>query len=230
MGRFYPALRPDSEVPLRIIAISDTHGSHAALDHNMPEGNVLVHAGDLTSNGKLSQWIDAAAWLEVQTERYDHVVCIAGNHDWAAQAFMTEGCEKEMREKIFPKVHYLRDSDVTLDGVSFYGSPWTPRFFDWAFNADRGLVIKQWTDMIPMGTTVLITHGPPAGVLDWVGRERVGCGDLKDAVSRVRPRAHIFGHIHCAHGQVEADGTHYVNASVLNDQYRIAHLPTVIEI
>src|ERR1035437_9991038 len=128
---------------MKIVCISDTHGSHAALDHNMPEGNVLVHAGDLTSNGKLSQWIDAAAWLEVQTERYDHVVCIAGNHDWAAQAFMTEGCEKEMREKIFPKVHYLRDSDVTLDGVSFYGSPLRTRVFECSVLPASGLGAKQ---------------------------------------------------------------------------------------
>jgi Icc-related predicted phosphoesterase len=168
----------------------------------------------------------------MQLERYEHVICIAGNHDFFAEAFMKEKAEDKMRLGMFnkPNFHYLRDSGVTIDGKYFYGSPWTPRFFDWAFNADRGLVIKQYWDCIPAYTNVLVTHGPPMGVLDRVGNEHVGCYDLNIAVGRIQPEANIFGHIHCGHGQVDQGGTTYVNASVLGEDYRPAYGPTLIEI
>lgn len=216
---------------MKICCISDTHGQHAALDGQMPDADVLVHAGDLTSMGKLAQLRDAAAWLQEQAERYEDVICIGGNHDFSLEAFMKEGFEGELRKKIFGKVTYLRDSGVTIKGKHFYGSPWSPRFYDWAFNADRGVTIKRYWDLIPMYTDVLITHGPPYRVLDWVGMERVGCEDLRDAVERVKPSLHVFGHIHCAHGEANGmNGTKFINASVLDDSYIPRHAPTVIEI
>lgn len=218
---------------MKIACISDTHGSHKALTGFMPDADVLVHAGDLTSNGKRSQWIEAVQWLESQLDRYEHVVCIAGNHDFIAEAFMKENAEDKMRAGMFskPNFHYLRDSGVTIDGKHFYGSPWTPRFFDWAFNADRGLVIKQYWDKIPAYTNVLVTHGPPYRVLDWVGTERVGCEDLREAIDRVKPQVNIFGHIHCAHGEANGqNGTKFINASIVDEQYRPVNIPIVIEI
>src|SRR5208282_56782 len=213
---------------LRIVAISDTHGQHATLDGHMPDADILVHSGDLTSMGKLSQWQDAAAWLEAQTERYEHVLCIAGNHDFCAEAFMKEGFEAEMREKMFPRVHYLRDSGVTLNGKYFYGSPWSPRFYDWAFNADRGLTIKRYWDMIPSYADVVLTHGPMMGVLDRVGNQHVGCADLRVAIEHVRPRLHVSGHIHCGYGIETIKETTCVNASVCNEQYQVVNPPRVI--
>ena len=214
---------------MRIVCISDTHGQHAALDGFMPDGDFLVHAGDLTSSGKLAQTIEAAKWLDAQAARYKHVIAIAGNHDWALQAFMTEKHE-DIAKKLFGRAHYLRDEGITLDGVHLYGSPWSPTFFSWAFNADRGLTIKRYWDLIPSYTNVLITHGPPSDILDWVGTRRVGCEELAKAVLRIKPQAHIFGHIHCAAGYKIFNGTQFVNASVLDDNYRPAHAPTVIEI
>jgi len=91
---------------------------------------------------------------------------------------------------------------VIIEGVKFYGSPWQPRFFDWAFNLDRGEEIKKKWDLIPMDTDVLITHGPPYGILDLTHEgEKVGCEELMKAVLRVQPKIHIFGHIHEAYGE-----------------------------
>ena len=77
---------------------------------------------------------------------------------------------------------YLEDSGVVIDGLKFWGSPWTPEFFDWAFNARRGLQLFDKWQKIPLDTDVLITHGPPAGILDLVvtrqGEAQVGCNDL----------------------------------------------------
>jgi Icc-related predicted phosphoesterase len=135
-----------------------------------------------------------------------------------------------MREKIFRKVHYLRDSGVRIGGKFFYGSPWTPRFFDWAFNADRGPAIDKYWDWIPLYTNVLISHGPPMGILDRVGNEHVGCANLRQRVERLSLGANIFGHIHCGAGTKTLAGTQYVNAAVLDERYRFANAPVVIEI
>ena len=93
--------------------------------------------------------------------------------------------------------HYLCDESLTLDGVKFYGSPWQPRFFDWAFNKDRGAPLKAIWDKIPLDTDVLITHGPPHGILDLTfDKIKAGCEELLLAVQRIKPKVHVFGHIH----------------------------------
>ena len=126
---------------------------------------------------------------------------------------------------------YLEDSGVDLLGLRWYGSPWQPRFFDWAFNADRGAPLRQIWAQIPSGTDVLLTHGPPHGILDTTVRgQSVGCEELTLAIQRVRPKLHVFGHIHECYGQLVRDGTHYVNASSCNLQYLPIHPPIVVDL
>ena len=213
----------------RIVCISDTHGQHRNLD--LPKGDFLVHAGDLTSNGKLAQTIEAATWLNSLVGKYKHVVAIAGNHDWALQAFMTEKHE-DAAKHLFGRAVYLRDEGVTLEGIYLYGSPQTPNFCDWAFNVERGLKIKRYWDKIPLYTHVLITHGPPMGILDRVGKEHVGCADLRVRVEEVKPTVHVFGHIHCGYGlrNIRGEETLYVNASSCDEAYHIKNEPIVVEI
>ena len=112
-----------------------------------------------------------------------------------------------------------------------WGSPWQPWFYDWAFNLQRGPEIRAKWDRIPAGVDVLVTHGPPAGILDRVvdGRS-VGCADLLDAVRRVRPLLHVFGHIHEAYGEVERDGTRFVNASTCTVRYAPVNAPVVVDL
>lgn len=215
---------------MKIAMISDTH-NHQPPDDQMPDADVLLHAGDFCGEGKLKELIAQASWLgRLAEEKYKHVVVVAGNHDFVLEAFMKEGREKELRERIFKGIHYLRDSGVTIDGKYFYGMPWQPRFFDWAFNCDRGLKMRRYTDQIPLYTNVLLTHGPPHGVLDYVGGQRVGCEDLFDRVQIVKPQVHVFGHIHCAYGAKTFTDTQYFNASYVNEKYNPAHEPWVTEI
>jgi hypothetical protein len=108
---------------------------------------------------------------------------------------------------------------VTIEGITFWGSPWQPWFFDWAFNLRRGPAIAANWSLIPDATDVLVTHGPPMGILDAIGTEHVGCLDLDKRVTQLRPKVHIFGHIHEGSGEQERDGTHYVNASICDAQY-----------
>jgi hypothetical protein len=116
---------------------------------------------------------------------------IAGNHDWC---FVHE--PRAARELLGDAI-YLEDSEATVDGLRFWGSPWQPAFNDWAFNLTRGAAIAEKWALIPEGIDVLVTHGPPRGFGDRGPMEdRAGCEDLLRRVRQVRPRLHLFGHIH----------------------------------
>ena len=131
-----------------------------------------------------------------------------------------------MSGKWFSSAIYLQDSSVTIDGVVFYGSPWTPTFFDWYWMKKRGPEIAERWRHIPMNTDVLLTHGPPSGLgflgsawVKGVGPMDVGCANLRHAVDLVLPRVHGFGHIHEGFGQKEENGIMFVNASHLNLEF-----------
>jgi Icc-related predicted phosphoesterase len=204
---------------VRIVVIADTHGLHRGLQ--VPEGDILVHAGDLTDYGELDQLAASAAFLEAQPHR--HKVVIAGNHD-----FCLERRPREARATLTNCI-YLQDEAVTLMGLRFYGSPWQPWFFDWAFNLQRGPEIRAKWDLVPAGTDVLITHGPPWGHGDLTHRgERAGCQDLLEAVRRLRPALHLFGHIHEGYGVTRDGGTVLVNASICDSRNRPVNRPIVL--
>lgn len=206
---------------MRLVCVSDTHGQGASV--RTPDGDVLVHAGDLTGLGSLAQIAREAAWLRSLPHRTKIVV--AGNHDF--------GLQREPKEALalLEGLVYLEDSGVTVDSVRFWGSPWQPTYLDWAFNLDRGAAIRAKWDRIPGGIDVLVTHGPPAGVLDRTASGlEVGCADLLDAVVRVRPRVHVFGHIHEGYGVAERQGVRFVNASTCDRGYRPVHPPIVVDV
>src|SRR5690606_27797878 len=130
-----------------------------------------------------------------------------------------------------PGLTYLRDAGVEIDGVRFWGSPWQPEFFDWAFNLPRGEALAARWALVPEDTDVLITHGPPRGILDrTVTGTPVGCDDLRAALDRLAPRLHVFGHIHEAYGRVEGPRTTFVNASVCDVRYRAVNDPVVVDL
>jgi len=205
---------------LRLICMSDTHGRHHQL--NVPDGDVLLHAGDLTGRGKRHEVEDAVEWLLGLPHR--HKILVAGNHDWLFQR------EPELARTLVQELHYLQDSGCELEGLKFWGSPWQPVFFNWAFNLDTPEALKSKWDLIPNDTDVLITHGPPYGILDRVERRVVGCEMLLHAVARVQPRLHVFGHIHEGHGRHFQGGTLYVNASICDVAYRPRQPIEVVDI
>jgi len=208
---------------MRIVAISDTHGLYTHMKHPIPEGDVLVHAGDITLHGELAEVSLFSEWLAQLPHK--HKVIIAGNHDWVFQR------RALFARDVLKGCTYLCDESTTIDGVVFYGSPWQPTFYNWAFNLDRGAPIKAKWDLIPDNTDVLITHGPPFEQLDIVpGGARVGCEDLTEAIARVRPKAHIFGHIHHSYGIKESGGVIYVNASICNEAYQPVNAPLVFDL
>lgn len=149
---------------MRLVCISDTHGFHQKIG-SVPDGDVLIHAGDALGRGSLSELEEFNEWLGRQNHTYR--VIIAGNHDWCFEQY------PDQARKLVTNAVYLQDSGVELDGVRFWGSPYTPAHLNWAFNKERGKGIAEHWAQIPPNTDVLITHGPPHGVLDMVcGRKR----------------------------------------------------------
>lgn len=203
---------------MRIVCISDTHGGHR--DLVLPPGDLLVHAGDITRHGDLAAVEEFDRWLGSLNHLYRHKVVICGNHDFCFQEQPTAA-----RSRLTNAV-YLEDTSVTVGGVTVYGSPWQPWFGGWAFNLPRGPELAAVWAKIPDRTDILVTHGPPAGILDRTSRGDIaGCKDLLDRVWEVRPRLHVFGHIHEAAGRADIDDATFVNAS----SYQGRGGPVVVE-
>lgn len=212
----------------KITFISDTHNKHKHLTSKgmgniLGSGDILVHAGDCTSMGykhEINAFLD---WFS--NTDFEHKIFIAGNHDFGFENnFEIEQWYKDKG------VIYLFDNDVTIDGIKFYGSPWQPEFYNWAFNLPRGEELAQKWEQIPNDVDILITHGPAYGILDYapIGGH-VGCEELYRKIVEVKPKIHVCGHIHDGYGQKTMGGIEFLNASVLNDRYEYAHKPIVIE-
>ncbi len=207
---------------MKFTFISDTHGKHELI--RLPAGDVLVHAGDFSMRGSLPEVETFLRWFEEQP--FQHRILVAGNHD-----FLAEREPGIFRALIPDSIIYLEDSGVEIDGVRIWGSPITPWFFDWAFNRQRGADIRRHWDLIPDDTDLLITHGPPYGILDEVLRDPrpVGCRDLLRRAEQVQPRVHVFGHIHEGYGRLRHNSTLYINASVLDVRYQPVNKPVRLD-
>ena len=207
---------------MQLILISDTHGQHQKL--NLPSTDMLIHAGDISSRGSKAEIIDFLNWFEKQDA--PHKIFIAGNHDF----FFEHTSAEEINNTIPKNITYLNDSGVTIDGINIWGSPVQPWFHNWAFNRQRGEDINKHWKLIPEGTDILITHGPAYGILDrTINNELVGCEDLLERIKFIQPKLCVFGHIHEAYGIQQAHGTDFVNASVLDIQYRQVNDPVEYE-
>lgn len=205
---------------MRIVAIADTHYRHRQVV--VPDGDVLVHAGDLTRSGDPEELREVIHWLSDLPHRK---VLISGNHDWVFELQPAVAAEI-----IPPDFHYLEDSGCEISGVKFWGSPVQPAFLGWAFNRPRGREIDLHWQKIPLDTQVLVTHGPPYKKLDRVGNEHVGCEFLRRRVETVRPLCHIFGHIHSSYGTDALGPTQLVNCAICTEDYRPVNGPIVIDI
>lgn len=209
---------------MRVVCISDTHEHHREID--VPEGDMVVCSGDISMMGDVPEVVDFLRWLRGLP--HAHKVLIAGNHDFCFE--QRPEVSAAMLQAEGEGITYLQDSGAELGGLKVWGSPWQPWFYDWAFNLARGEAIAAKWALIPEGTDLLVTHGPPWGILDETPRgQKVGCEELLNVVARVRPRLHVFGHIHHGYGKVVQDGTTFVNACSCDEGYRAVNPPIVVE-
>jgi predicted phosphohydrolase len=223
-----------------ITFISDTHTKHDKITADLPGGDLLIHAGDFMGAGySPSEATQFFRWFD-EIDRYDTKVFIAGNHDRIMQIGSDQIAGKLTGYKT---IEYLQDEELVLYGdgpngdlpeenIRIYGSPWQPEFCNWAFNLPRnGDALKSKWDAIPENTDILITHGPAFGILDVPGYAppiHVGCELLRYRIDEIRPKIHVFGHIHGSAGYYFNGHTHFINASVLNEQYQYANKPLTV--
>jgi len=221
----------------KITFLSDTHTRQGLIPmEDLPGGDILIHAGDIMNSGyNKNDIFDFLYWYD-SIPGYDKKIFIAGNHDR-----MFENNPEEVKEilKQYSNIIYLQDElyeiyDLETDkSIKIYGSPWQPTFFNWAFNLPRkgpGLMSK-W-QAIPQDIDILITHGPAFGFVDTVaGRpyENLGCELLAERIPETKVKIHVCGHIHSGYGIKTSYGTHYINASVLDEQYEYTQKPWNVE-
>jgi Icc-related predicted phosphoesterase len=222
----------------KITLISDTHTMHGLLHplKDLPGGDLLIHAGDIMDSGYNRRSVDDFCWWFNSLEHYTNKIFIAGNHDRLFEDdpnLITEILEE------FKGINYLQDEslDISKDNdlpINIYGSPWQPEFYNWAFNLPKGGpgLFSKW-EAIPTNTGILVTHGPPQGILDISGAPYnegdLGCAILRERVNLIKPKIHVFGHIHGSFGYKFINGTHFFNASILNERYQYVNKPITFE-
>lgn len=212
---------------ITVVAISDTHNTLHKIIDKIPEGDILIHAGDMTGLGTVPEVVEALRQISSLPHR-DKIV-ISGNHDLLFDK--SPNISKALL-LTHPGITYLQDNLKIIQGIRIYGSPWTPSFCGWGFMCDRGPSIQKKWDMIPENLDILITHGPPHGHLDISEYTctNVGCKNLRDTVYRVKPKFHVFGHIHGAHGIKKTEDTTYINAAICDQSYDPTQSPMVFKV
>jgi Icc-related predicted phosphoesterase len=187
---------------------------------------MIIHAGDMSGRGTIQEISNFLQWYAELPHKYK--ILIAGNHDKFCEenpALMRELCDDF-------GIDYLEDESITIKHVKIHGSPRTPEFCDWAFNCWRTKKEKEdpfrgylypyigdYWDLIPYDTDILVTHGPPAYVLDKCPGGNVGCDRLLETVQDIKPKYHVFGHIHESAGDINIFDTQFINAAVLDGRY-----------
>lgn len=229
---------------MKIVAISDTHNQHDQII--IPECDILIHAGDATYEGSYRECMSFLFWMQGQNQ-CKHKIFVPGNHDFYFQ-------KSDYIQNIPSGITVLIDKAITIEGIKIYGTPWSPFFYDWAFNGlelrnqgynykggpgpcspdDKHPLLSEKFNMIPDDTNIVICHGPPRiGKLDLVERtqEYVGSTELLKNIRRL-PNfiAGFYGHIHSGYGSIkDKTGTHY-NVSVCTEKYKPTNPVTIIEI
>lgn len=205
---------------IRVVVFGDTHEHHR--DVSVPDGDLLIHVGDITRNSFSPRAIqDFDAWLGHLPHQYK--IVIPGNHDYSLA--------DPAWQKLITSAILLINNGVELMGLKIWGTPITPvdhGHFGGETASDRENQFRA----IPDETNILISHGPPHGILDRNNISSVpqGCHELLAAVTRIKPMVHVFGHIHAGYGRRQIAETLFVNCAVAGMLSRPIRDPQVLHL
>lgn len=207
---------------MRIVAISDTHN---LLDKvNIPEGDLLLHAGDATMRGSAKEWAKFNEDLGRIKDKFKYgIVAIPGNHDF----------DLSFGKSIITNAKLAFEEEINVNGLRIWADSYCTIFGNWAYMLPRE-ELKKKRALIPEGLDILLCHNPPYGILDVVdynwSLRNVGCEELRDAIELKKPKVVVCGHLHEAHGTFKSNDIYYINAAICNDDYNIAFEPIVFEL
>lgn len=227
---------------MKLQLMSDLHGHLPPVkpcDVVVIAGDVMHPQHSFSQNSPASltnqaRWVHTNFYPWLKKLSANHVVFTPGNHDWL---WMYPELVDEIGGKP-ENYHCLIDEGVELDGVKFWGTPWQPTFFNWAFNLSEDELTEKW-GLVPDDTDVLVTHGPPYGVCDKVGTIRVGSTSQLAWLQKRLPEELIVvcGHIHIGRGYGEVynkdDGrvaARVYNVALVDEQCNLRHEPVEVEL
>lgn len=207
---------------MKIQAFGCTHGFHENI--KIEEGiDMLIHTGDASNyrdpSFNSSEMLNFLDWYEAQDVKYK--LFVAGNHDTSIEKRLITSDDMKARGII-----YLENTEIIIEGIKIFGSPYTPNFCNWAFMKDRSKLDKVWKQ-VTEGTDIIISHGPPRFILD-LTENRDGswdvCGDISllKNCERVKPKHVFFSHIHDRgyiknRGTKIQEGVQYHNVNCVED-------------
>jgi len=232
-----------NERSIRFVCISDTHSSADKI--TIPDGDVLIFSGDFTYSGQPAEVEKFKNFLK--SVPHKQKIMIAGNHDKTFDMdkytklknhrkfgnLLPEKVE-DFKNSFFEGVeglHYLENSSANVYGYEIYGSPFTPIYFNMAFQKFEGKLKEIWKE-IPDKTDIVVTHGPPKFIGDYTVSE-IHAGSLSllnEIQKRIKPKYHIFGHIHEGYGVYQDENTTYINCAIMNVKYFPKNLPIVFDL
>lgn len=193
---------------MKILAISDTHRSHVDFTDDLSDCDLVVHSGDADCFDE-NTYVTFKNWsIKVAEKTTYGMVFVPGNHD----SYIARDIEAAKEDFEGSRVHLLIDETIELGGLKIHGSPTSEAYGDLytAFAGPASELHKSW-EKIPANLDILITHGPPKGILDCY----YGSESLLESVREKKPRIHIYGHIHDGYGYEMRDGILYVNAAII---------------
>jgi hypothetical protein len=217
--------RPSSS-PIRVVCLSDTH-THIPTD--VPAGDILIHAGDMTNAGSVAEIQAQIDWLCSLPHR--EIVVVSGNHDTYLDPRTRASLSAEQREGglDWGRVHYLQHKLLTLTVVPestsggqdaegegapllgsnsngkrklrIYGAPQIPACGPMSVHAFQyPRGSDAWSETVPEDVDILVTHTPPKFHLDLSLPRGLGCEHLLRELDRIKPALHVFGHVHWGAG------------------------------
>lgn len=213
---------------MKICVISDTHSYHKYIELNCDKIDTIIHCGDFSSS-RLHYKEDAIDFLNWYSNlNIKNKILIAGNHDLFLFKLYKQNKIDKFFKKKYPNIIYLQDSSIIIDGIKFYGSPWTLRYYDWYFMLNKEDDLASQFQNIDDDTNVLITHSPAEGILDYARGNILGSSALLYKIENLKDlKFHLHGHIHESYGYRDLKNYTAINAAYLN--YDKENLPIIFD-
>ena len=203
---------------MQICVTSDTHTYHRDLvfDTNV---DTIIHCGDFTKSAlknNRDETIEFLDWFDSLPIK--NKILISGNHEYFLHRCHKNFSIETFFKENYPNIHYLQDSSIVIDGIKFYGTPWTLRYGDWYFMKDREKDLFEVFSKIDIDTNVLISHSPAETILDYCQGKILGSSSLKYHIDNnlKNLKYHLFGHIHESYGYKDLHTYTAINSAFLD--------------